>query len=104
MTSRSSRLTLTTSFTYIFLSTACGLFGQTLTHRYSFNGDANDSVGTANGTLQGSASVDSSMLQLDGGGFVSLPANLINGYDQLSVEFWVTYATNAVWTRTFAFG
>jgi len=78
----------------MFLCTASQLFAQTLTHRYSFNGDANDSVGTANGTLQGSATVDSSMLQLDGGGFVSLPANLINGYNQLSVEFWVTYAPN----------
>jgi hypothetical protein len=83
-----------------------------LTHRYSFNDSTtnttvSDSVGgmTWDGTLQGTASLDGSMLQLDGGGFVSLPANLINGYNQLSVEFWVTYApNNAFWTRTFAFG
>jgi hypothetical protein len=89
----------------VFTSTELG--AQTLTHRYSFNNDASDSVGgsTWNGVLQGTAIVDSSMLQLDGGGFVSLPAGLITNYTQLSVEFWVTYAPNNLfWTRTFAFG
>ena len=35
-----------------------------LTHRYSFTGNANDSVGTADGTLQGSASISNNQLAL----------------------------------------
>jgi hypothetical protein len=96
----------------LLLFTSSELRAQTLTHRYRFNDSsgsptASDSVGgtTWDGTLQGTAFLDGSMLQLDGGGFVTLPPGLITNYTQVSVEFWVSYApNNANWTRTFAFG
>jgi hypothetical protein len=96
----------------LLLSTSTKLGAQTLTHRYSFNdtvGSTNaiDSVGgsTWNGTLLGTASFDGSSLQLDGGGWVTLPLGLITNYTQVSVEFWASYdPNNANWTRTFAFG
>ena len=37
-----------------------------LIHRYSFTSDANDSVGTANGTLMGSATITGNAVVLDG--------------------------------------
>jgi hypothetical protein len=99
-------------FMSLLLFTPTEMRAQTLTHRYRFNDSsgsptASDSVGgtTWDGTLQGTAFLDGSMLQLDGGGFVTLPAGLITNYTQVSVEFWVSYApNNANWARTFAFG
>lgn len=99
-------------FVSLLLFTSTPLEAQTLTHRYRFNDTsgsptASDSVGGAtwDGTLQGTAFLDGSMLQLDGGGFVTLPAGLITNYTRVSVEFWASYApNNATWTRTFAFG
>jgi hypothetical protein len=46
-----------------------------LTHRYSFDNDASDSVGRANGTLEGSAAVSGGQVHLDGkrGTYVNLP-------------------------------
>ena len=52
-----------------------------LTHRYNFNSDARDSVGGADGVLQGGASVSGGALVLDGiSGYLALPANLVTGY------------------------
>ena len=64
----------------------------TLTHRYSFsNGNANDSVGTANGTLRGGATFSGGALSLNGAGSVTLPAGIINSnYYALSIEMWAT--------------
>lgn len=54
-----------------------------LAHRYSFNGNANDSVGTANGTLTGSdATISATMLTTTGANnssYVSLPASVGTG-------------------------
>src|SRR5215475_9660198 len=84
MKSRYSHVTLMAGFVCLLLFTSLNLRAQTLTHRYRFNvtsgnPTASDSVGgsTWDGTLQGSAFLDGSMLQLDGGGFVSLPSGLI---------------------------
>ncbi len=64
--------------------------GATLTHRYSFfSGTANDSVGTANGILKGTASLAGGALTLDGSGYVQLPAGTINSnYYAVSIEMW----------------
>lgn len=90
---------------------------QTLIHRYSFNDPAGsstfaDSVGTADGTLEqggsgnpNSAYLNGSQLQLDGtGGYGLLPSGMISSLSQVTIEFWASYGSNAVWTRTFAFG
>ena len=84
----------------------------TLVHRYSFNDTSGsttftDSVGGANwaGTLQGSAVLDGSMLQLDGqGSFATVPEGIVHSYTQVTIEFWVSFGPdNPFWTRTFAF-
>jgi hypothetical protein len=109
---KSLHVSVIAGFISLLLFTSTKLGAQTLTHRYSFNDTAGstnaiDSVGgsTWNGTLLGTAFLDGSMLQLDGGGWVTLPSGLITNYTQVSVEFWVSYdPNNANWTRTFAFG
>lgn len=102
----------------LFFVGAQGLYAQSLTHRYSFNDTAGsltfaDSVGTATGTLNNSAAVnptsaslDGSQLQLDGtGGYALLPAGMISGNTQVTIELWASFSSaNAFWTRTFAFG
>ncbi len=102
----------------VFLGGALFASAQTLTHRYSFNDTAGsstfvDSVGAANGTVNNStavnpnsASLDGSQLQLDGtGGYALLPAGMVSGNAQVTIEFWASFsADNPYWTRTFAFG
>src|SRR5216110_2649151 len=82
----------------------------TMVHRYSFNETAGsltfaDSVGGSSwaGSLAGNASLDGSMLQLDGlGSFATLPAGIVHNYSQVSIEFWATFGpNNPFWTRTF---
>jgi hypothetical protein len=80
-----------------------------LTHRYSFNGsDASDSVGAANGTLMGSASVSGGQLVLDGsfGCYVDLPGSAINIATNNAVTFeaWATFGNAATWAYLFGFG
>jgi hypothetical protein len=69
-----------------------------LQHRYLFNdGTANDSVGTANGTLHGNAHISAGQLVLDGsvGTFVDLLSSgaggiNINSYPAITVTAWAT--------------
>jgi Concanavalin A-like lectin/glucanases superfamily len=94
--------------TLIFLSLVAGLAIGTsdraraaLTHRYSFNdGTAADSVGNADGTLSGNASIGGGQLSLNMGGttrdgVVNLLSSgadgiNVNTYSALTVEFWAT--------------
>jgi hypothetical protein len=79
-------------------------------HRYSFNGnDASDSVGTANGTLHGTATVHDGQLFLDGTDmtYVDIPIGAdVGSLLNITVEAWVTWNTNAgqPWARIFDFG
>ncbi len=72
-----------------------------LAHRWSFNGNANDSVGGATGTLVGSAvyTNDNTAVYLPGGNngtsYVNLGKGLIAG-DNLTLEFW---AKRCGWMR-----
>lgn len=86
-----------------------------MTHRYEFNEPADsttftDIVGTANGTVNGSAYLDGNHLVLPGGSspnnnnYGSLPSGLINGYTAITFEFWVTFGSNANWGRLVDFG
>ena len=79
-----------------------------LVHRYSFGSDASDSVGGANGTLMGSASVAGGQLVLDGsfGSYVDLPGSAINIATNNSVTFeaWATFGNAATWAYLFGFG
>jgi hypothetical protein len=60
-----------------------------LNHRYTFDLDANDSAGTAHGTLQGTASISENGLVLSGtNASVLLPANLLTNHSSATVEVW----------------
>ncbi len=67
--------------------------GGTLVHRYSFTTDASDSVGGANGTLNGDATIASGKLMLSGnqGSSVILPPGILSGMDEVTIEAWVTF-------------
>jgi hypothetical protein len=62
--------------------------GAVLTHRYSFDTDASDLIGGANGTLQGNAMVTNGAVLIGSGGGVGLPANLFTNYDSITFEAW----------------
>ncbi len=87
----------------------------TLTHRYSFNGDTNDSVGTSNGILTNGATVTATSLSLSGGpgsgasvqnmGFsspVGIGANY--GGTGVTIETWYTDTGTSQWGKLFTFG
>jgi len=77
-----------------------------LAHRYSFTTDASDSVGTAHGVNNGNAQETGGSLVLDGTGgtYVSLPTNMIAGYDAVTVDSWVTLNAGGTWARLWFFG
>ncbi len=71
----------------------------TLLHRYSFDSTANDSVGSAHGTLLGQASIASGTVVLPGGQMtnpatggsaVMLPGHLFDGLKDVTIEAWAT--------------
>lgn len=78
-----------------------------LTHRYSFtaDGDVSDSVGGANGTLQGAAAVSGGQLQLTGvnSDYLDLPTNLLQNYSAVTIDTWVTFGAAQNWARLFEF-
>jgi hypothetical protein len=73
-----------------------GPAGGTLIHRYSFTTDASDSVGGANGVLNGDATVSGGQLVLSGnqGSSVILPSGILSGIDEVTIEAWATFPTN----------
>jgi alpha-L-arabinofuranosidase len=101
---------LKTTTLFLALVSALGITtapGQTLnlTHRYSFNGNANDLAGTANGTLQGGAIISNNALVLDGvNSYLALPANIVTNYTAITLEAWVTDNGSGAWARIFDFG
>lgn len=76
-----------------------------LAHRWSFNADATDNIGTAHGELRGGSTITNGAVALDGvTGHVNLPNNLIAANDSLTVETWVTDTGSGPWARIFDFG
>ena len=77
-----------------------------LKHRYSFSGDANDSIGDAAGKLEGAALVKDGKLILDGstGTYVDLPGGLLSGYKAATIEFWIITGQNGNYARVFDAG
>jgi len=86
----------------------------TLSHRYSFSGNTNDTAGTNNGVLLNGATVTATQLSLPGGGsgasapnmgfsaVVGIGANF--GGTGVTVETWYTDAGSGTWAKTFTFG
>jgi hypothetical protein len=82
-----------------------------LLHRYSFTADANDSVGTANGTLVGGAFITNGTVALSGvgssgtaGDYVDLPNNMLTNVTTISMEVWATDKGSLGWARIWDFG
>lgn len=105
-------------FTLLILGASPHLHGQ-LIHRYSFNspaGDATgatltDSVGGADGTVQGAGALFTGTgLDLPGGSsatqaYGDLPNGLISSQTAVTIEGWVTIdSTDQNWGRIFDFG
>ena len=77
----------------------------TLTNRYSFTTDANDSVGGQHGALAGGASVSEGAVQLDGAtGYVDLPNGLVAQRTSITIEVWLQPLNNPDWARIWDFG
>lgn len=76
-----------------------------LTHRYSFTSDASDSVGGANGTLQGAATISGGQLQLTGntGDYLQLPAGLLQNYNSVTIDTWANLNGPNNWARLWEF-
>ena len=84
-----------------------------LTHRWSFNETEGttvaDSIGGADGTLQGGAvAFGDGTITLDGlASYIDLPGHMIDGYDAVTLETWVTvseFTLNDDNARLFALG
>ncbi|HOY58894.1 MAG TPA: hypothetical protein PK640_12265 [Verrucomicrobiota bacterium] len=77
-----------------------------LTHRYTFETDASDAIGSAHGTLQGGAQVAGGNLVLDGSSdtYVELPPGLLKDYDAVTIDAWVQFNAAATWARLWYFG
>jgi hypothetical protein len=90
-------------------------------HRYEFSGNANDSVGTAHGTLsnpQGLATYHDGLLDMrqannnvlsqnsaTAGAYVDLPNGTISSLgNQATFEMWINVETTRNWDRIFDFG
>jgi hypothetical protein len=60
-----------------------------LTHRWTFETDASDMIGGADGVLQGNACFTNGAVVLDGtNGGVQLPDDLFTNYNSISLEVW----------------
>jgi hypothetical protein len=84
-----------------------------MTHRYSFNdGTANDSIGSANGTLVGNATVSAGQLVLPNAtaaapatDYLQLPPGIVTNDAAVTVEAWATiYPKSYTWANLFDFG
>lgn len=77
-----------------------------LTHRYSFNGNAEDLVGNRDAVLLGTAQIVDGQVVLDAapGTYVDLGSGLITGYHALTLEAWASFGPNAAWVRLYDLG
>lgn len=86
----------------------CSDASADLTNRYSFSGNANDSIGGKNGTLIGQATISNGALNLNGttSTYLSLPGGLLptGANDAITIETWLSTGVNGSWARIFDFG
>jgi len=81
-----------------------------LVHRYSFNTlgtVADDTIGTAHGSIVNAAVTSSGKLDLSGADsdqYVNLPNGLLRELKDATFEAWVNWNGGAVWQRVFDFG
>ena len=99
------RLTTVLSGTAAFLLCSFTAHSE-LIHRYTFELDASDSVGTAHGTLAGGAAVQNGGVLLDPGldSHVVLPPEILGDAEAVTIEAWATFGASGNWARLFDFG
>lgn len=104
------------SLAIVFAACASTSWAQ-LSHRYSFDSDASDSVGTADGTLvdgaiAGAPEVTGGQLHLNNPDFsnpssdanyLSLPASILPTSGSVTIEQWFTYTGSGFFTEGWAF-
>lgn len=88
---------------------SCVALQNSIVHRYSFEGDAKDSIGSAHGTPMGGATISGGALNLAGGNsgqYLDLPNALISSLTSVTIEAYVTWtgAAGGDWQRIFDFG
>lgn len=103
-----------TTFSWLAALALAGAAMADVTHRYSFDADASDSVGTAHGTVEGLNTWVGGVVGLSGppdnDSFVDLPSGLLQDsggtpLEAVTLETWATIgSSDAVWTRLFDFG
>jgi len=76
-----------------------------LEHRYSFDADAADLVGSAHGELMGNAVIQNGAVLLDGtDAYVNLPNDLVRNLTNATLEVWTTWNGGPIWQRIWDFG
>ncbi|MCX8157225.1 MAG: lamin tail domain-containing protein [Verrucomicrobiae bacterium] len=76
-----------------------------LTHRYTFETDARDSVGDAHGQLVNGATVSGGALVLNGSSqYLNLPNGLLSNHHSITIEVWITDNGSGTWSRIYDFG
>jgi hypothetical protein len=80
-----------------------------LLHRWSFSGDGTDSIAGSNATLQGTATISSDSLVLNGSGHLTSYATVNVASDfannaSLTFETWMTVSNLASWAKVWMFG
>ncbi|MDX2154001.1 MAG: M12 family metallopeptidase [Bryobacteraceae bacterium] len=76
-----------------------------LRHRYRFNGDASDSIAGTRLALSAGAAVAGGALLLDGAtGHATLPEGMLSDVASCTIEAWVTWEHDSIWSRIFDFG
>jgi hypothetical protein len=78
-----------------------------LAHRYSFDSDATDSVGGANGVNAGATIFTGGTALMDGtaNSYITLPGHLLDGLKEVTLETWLTYSNaNVGNARVWDFG
>ena len=106
------KLTLVALTTTLIFGASVSVSQAQLTHRYTFNTDASDSVGAANGTLFNTATVSGGQLQLNNpnfsgpstaGGYLSLPPSILPASGSVTIEQWFTFTGSGFFTEAYAF-
>src|SRR6187401_927298 len=90
----------------LFLLVCLSVRGQQMIHRYSFDQDANDSIGDAHGELMGDATIENGAVVLSGNkpSYVNLPNDLVMNLTNVTFELWVSWGGGPAWQRIWDFG
>lgn len=76
-----------------------------LRNRYSFNGNANDSVGGKNGTSNNMTYNTNGAVFNGSNGYITLPNGTMNGMTSYTIEFWTNVNSSmGTWGRVYDFG